>query len=128
METDQETDKLDANSSSVRRIRDKSITFKCILEPNQTNKSSRRERTQWRYSTDDKKYGKLPPGVRNISENEIFIGQVNKTHQGYYLCKRNNVSFVALLRVKGLFNQLIIYFILKEKFFFRSICSTLAIY
>jgi len=100
METDRTTEKLDPDHLSIRRVEDQFVSFKCIIEPNQTNQV----RIRWGFSKNGGKFSKLPSGVQNITNDEIVIKQVKKTHRGYYRCFLNGVSFTALLRVKGLFN------------------------
>jgi hypothetical protein len=102
MKTDLETEKLISNLTSVRRFKDKSVRFKCILAPN----SAEARRIQWKFSQDGENYGALPAGVQNITYDEILIEHVNKTHRGYYSCRLNGISFAALLRVRGLFNPI----------------------
>ena len=97
METNRPNEKLDTDQSSIRRLRDDSISFKCIIQPPQIQK----RRIQWQYSNDGQTFSNLPNDIRNISKNEITIDKIHKDHRGYYRCLLNNVTFTALLRVKG---------------------------
>jgi hypothetical protein len=103
METDRTTEKLDPDHLSIRRVEDELVRFTCIIEPNKTNQV-RRNAIRWHFSKNGEKFSKLPSGVQNITDNQIVIERVKKTHRGYYRCLLNGVSFTALLRVKGLFN------------------------
>jgi hypothetical protein len=103
MKTNLNTEKLDSEHTSVRRLNNEPVSFKCIIEPNRTN-SLRRPKIRWQFSQNGAKFTQLPPGVHNISEDEISIEHVNKTHRGYYRCKLNGIDYTALLRVKGLLN------------------------
>jgi hypothetical protein len=103
MKTNLNTEQLDSEHTSVRRLNNEPVNFKCIIEPNRTN-SLRRPKIRWEFSKNGVKFTRLPPGVHNISEDEISIERVNKTHRGYYRCKLNSYDYTALLRVKGLLN------------------------
>jgi hypothetical protein len=99
MESNLQTEKINSNHSSVRRSENESVTFKCILAPY----PARVKHIGWKFSKDGENFDKLPIGVRNISIYEIVIDHVNRTHQGYYRCKLNSVSFTVILRIKSLF-------------------------
>lgn len=62
-------------------------------------------------------YRDLPtdnPNVRVIDDGTLNIGNIQKSHEGYYLCEANNgigmgLSAVIYVRVQGLFEVVINY-------------------
>ena len=90
------------NLSSVRRAEKENVSFKCILAPS----PAKAKQVTWRFSKDGEHFGNLPNGVRNGDQYEIIIDRVDRTHQGYYRCRLNQVTFTAILRVKGLFDSI----------------------
>jgi len=96
METNRKLETLDSDHTSIRRLEDESVSFKCILVPIVTGP----RRIRWEFSKNGEEFTELPLGVQNISYDEIVIERVKKIHRGYYRCSLNRISYTALLRVK----------------------------
>lgn len=82
---------------SVRRSEDQSIRFTCVIEP---EAGAGHSGVNWKFSADGSAYGDLPADVA-LEDDQLVIQRVKKFHRGYYQCELNNVTFTALLRVKG---------------------------
>ncbi|CAF3247251.1 unnamed protein product [Rotaria socialis] len=98
IDTDRPAEKLETSHSSIRRYRGEPVSFKCIIEPEPTDKTF--NAIKWEFSKDDTNYSVLADDITYESKINIIINSIEKSHRGFYRCTLNGVSFTVLLRVK----------------------------
>ena len=105
--TDGPNEQSAKNGSSVSRNKGRSITLKCLLEPETA--ATNEDEISWDYSEVGDYFTKLPTGTKK-QDNQILIDKLEKVHNGYYRCSFDGVSFMVILRVRSIYVYLI-YFV-----------------